>query len=510
MPNLAWIIGDQLTPSNSALQLLEKKHDYVLMVESLEHASLLNHHKHKLILCFSAMRHFREELIELGYQVLYFELEENHSFQTALKSISKKNHINRIFLMEPHEKATVEFASNFNHDPKIELTPNTMFLTDRHAFIKKNKKKKHLVMEPFYREMRKKHRVLLEKNGQPTGGAWNFDKENRLPLKSDVKLPEVYSPKKDKIDRDVIGAVEKYFPNNPGHTQDFSLPTTREESEIFFHDFVKHRLPLFGKYEDAMLANESILFHSSISPLLNIGLLDPLKLVRDVEACFKKNHAPINSVEGFIRQIIGWREFIYACYWLKMSETDYHKENFFNNTHKLPEFFWTGNTKMNCLSQVINRVIKHGYSHHIERLMILGNFALLFGVKPEEINQWFWEFYVDSYDWVVTPNVIGMSQFADGGLVATKPYAASANYISKMSNFCHSCSYNKTERTGKNACPFNYLYWDFYLRNEEKLRGNSRIGMAYQLLEKKSADELVAIRTSADEFREKIKPNSYY
>lgn len=513
----AWILGDQLSLCNSALLSLEPSRDIVVMIEALEHARQLQHHKAKLYLCFSAMRHFREELRTKGYTVCYQELAAEKDFLSGLREAIDAYGISEIFVMEPHEIATVRFAESLPEKLgiSVRLTKNSMFLTNRTEFIREHKGKKHLVMENYYRKMRRALGVLLDEKGAPVGGQWNFDKDNRQPLKSHKSLPKIYQPPKDAIDRAVIEDVEKFFPHNIGTLSEVHLPTTRTEAEQFLEDFIAHRLENFGKYEDAMLKDELVLFHSLLSPLLNIGLLDVLQVVRRVEEEYKQGRAPLNSVEGFIRQLIGWREFIYGCYWLKMSEGDYHEQNYFEHTRALPDFFWTGEAKfngrtLNCLSTAIGKVLKYGYTHHIERLMIIGNFALLAGVRPRQINQWFWEFYVDAYDWVVSPNVIGMSQFADGGFVATKPYCASANYIDKMSDYCKTCDFNKIEKVGESACPFNYLYWNFFMRNEQKLRGNSRIAMAYLALDKKTEAEKSAIQRSATLFLDALTPNPYY
>jgi deoxyribodipyrimidine photolyase-related protein len=514
MKQAAWILGDQLSLQNSALQRLKAQGDVVVMIESLEHARELNHHKAKLMLCFSAMRHFREELRSIGYTVCYNELGEGKNFLDGLRKTLNAQNIERLLVMMPHEAPTVRFAESLSQHLNIEvvLTPNTMFLTDRDAFVRKHKGKKHLIMESYYREMRKSLGVLMQ-NGKPVGGAWNYDKDNRQSakafLQSKLKLPSVWKPDKDAIDREVEALVEKFFPNNIGTTEHFQIPTKRSDAEKFLDDFIQHRLPHFGDFEDTMLKDELIMFHSVMSPLINIGLIAPMQCVEKAIAEYESGRAPLNSVEGFVRQIIGWREFIYGCYWVKMSEGDYHEENYFNHQRPLPDFYWTGETKMNCLSNAIKKVKQFAYTHHIERLMVLGNFALLAGVQPKQINRWFWEFYLDAFDWVVTPNVIGMSQFADGGFVATKPYCSGSAYIDKMSDYCKSCAFSIKEKTGESACPFNYLYWDFLMRNEDKLRANNRVSMIYGTLERKSDEEKRAIRQSAELFLSSLKPNTY-
>ncbi|MFQ3598882.1 MAG: cryptochrome/photolyase family protein, partial [Chloroherpetonaceae bacterium] len=355
MKQAAWILGDQLSLKNSALQRLNRQSDMVIMIESLEHARELNHHKAKLMLCFSAMRHFRDELRTLGYTVCYEELGEGKNFLEGLRTTVKAHNIERLLVMMPHEAPTVRFAESLSEHLNIEvmLTPNTMFLTNREEFVKKHQGKRHLIMENYYREMRKKLGVLMQ-NGKPVGGEWNYDKDNRQSAKafmqSKLKIPPIWTPEKDAIDREVEALVEKFFPNNIGTTQYFNLPTTRKNAERFLDDFIEHRLAHFGDFEDTMLQDELIMFHSVISPLINIGLLEPMQCVEKAVAEYENGRAPLNSVEGFVRQIIGWREFIYGCYWVKMSDGDYHEENYFNHQRPLPDFYWTGETQMNCLA----------------------------------------------------------------------------------------------------------------------------------------------------------------
>lgn len=511
----AWILGDQLSLANSALCALDKQRDAVVMIESLEHAKAMNHHKAKLLLCFSAMRHFREELRTLGYTVLYYELPCQHNFLSGLKAAIAEHQIGELLVMAPHEIATVRFVESLPAQLGIAVRqmPNTMFLTLREDFVRTYRGQSHLVMESYYRKMRRRLNVLMECD-KPIGGQWNYDKANRRTAKefsaAQLRVPPLWKPSPDSIDLEVRTLVERYFPNHTGSLEHFALPTTRHDAERFLDDFIAHRLPYFGDFEDTMIQSEPVLFHSLLSPLLNIGLLSPMQCVEKAVAAFEAHRAPLNSVEGFVRQIIGWREFIYGCYWLKMSETDYHEENFFQHTRPLPQFYWTGETSLRCLSHVIQKVLTFGYSHHIERLMILGNFALLIGVQPKHINQWFWEFYLDAYDWVVTPNVVGMSQFADGGFVATKPYCSSGAYIGKMSDYCKSCTYRVEEKVGAHACPFNYLYWNFLITHEDKLRSNPRMGVIYGTLDKKSAAEKAAIRRSAEAFLASLPSNTYY
>jgi len=332
-------------------------------------------------------------------------------------------------------------------------------------------------MEYFYHEVRKKYNIFMNGN-EPEGGKWNYDIENRKSPTDDLNIPKTYQSRPDDITREVINLVDKYFPSHFGDLDPFYFAVTRKHAKRALDQFIRERLISFGDYQDAMIQNEPWMFHSHLSFYLNCGLLNPLECVTAAEYVYHQNQAPINAVEGFIRQIIGWREYVRGIYWLKMP--GYKEENFFNATRNLPDFYWHGNSKMNCLNQCIQETKKNAYAHHIQRLMILGNFALLAGIDPKQVNEWFLIVYADAYEWVELPNVSGMILFADGGYLASKPYAAGGNYINKMSNYCKNCSYKVTKKNGKDACPFNYLYWDFLARNRMKLESNPRIAMMYK------------------------------
>jgi deoxyribodipyrimidine photolyase-related protein len=357
-------------------------------------------------------------------------------------------------------------------------------------------------METHYRRVRSEFGFLMEEDGQPTGGRWNFDEENRKTFRDWVKagrpqaevLPEV----PDKITRDVIDLVSHEFAGNPGCAEGFWLPVDRAGALRWLDSFKRTRLEGFGPWEDLMVQNETLLFHSVISPLINIGLLTPRECIEQAEEEYRRGRAPLSSVEGFVRQIAGWREFVNGVYWLKMPE--YAEVNGLEAQRALPSFFYTGETDLNCLRQCLQQVKTTGFNHHIQRLMILGNFLLLAGVRPQEALRWFNEMYVDAHDWVMAANVLGMVLHADGGFMATKPYAASSGYISKMSDYCAGCRYRPQEKTGAEACPFNYLYWDFYARHEPKFARNPRVGMMLKTLAKKSPKERAEITSSAEMF----------
>ncbi len=494
-----WILGDQLMPNHPLLDPAQKRHRVVVMIEAVDRMQERNAHQHKVILVLSAMRHFAESLRQQGWRVDYREAE---NFQQGLQAHLEEFQPEKLWMMESAEwqlrQLQRQHAAKLNLP--IEVVKNSHFLVEKFAPEEKSGKK--LILENFYRAMRKHFGVLLEKNGDPSGGAWNFDHQNRQTYDGNVSPPIPVSFFPDAITQAVITKVKEHCQNNIGSVVGFNLAVTREQALAVLNDFIVRRLPNFGVYEDAMVQDEPILFHSLLSPLMNIGLLEPLEIVQRAEAAYRAGLAPINSVEGFIRQIIGWREYMYWRYHKMMP--DLQAANYWNATRELPEFFWTAETKMNCLHQIISRVVATGYSHHIERLMVLCNFALLVGINPRAVNDWFLSVYFDAYDWVVTPNVIGMGLCADGGVVGTKPYIASAAYINKMSDYCGGCAYKPKVRTGDDACPFNFLYWNFLLRFESQLRASPRMGPNVLGLRHLDAAERQRVQAQAEEFLQTI------
>ena len=352
-------------------------------------------------------------------------------------------------------------------------------------------------MEYFYREMRRKTGLLMA-GGEPEGGQWNYDQENRKPAERDLTVPRPLSFAPDAITQEVLALVERHFGNHPGRLEKFDFAVTREDALRQQAYFLRHALPRFGDYQDAMLTDEPFLWHSILSPYLNAGLLDPLALCRAVEAEYRAGRVPLNSAEGFIRQIIGWREYVRGIYWRE--GPDYPRRNFLEATRPLPGWYWTGETDLHCLAQAIGQTLDNAYAHHIQRLMITGNFALLIGADPYQVHLWYLEVYADAYEWVEAPNTVGMSQFADGGLLGSKPYAASGAYINRMSDYCGRCRYDVKARTGPDACPFNALYWDFLARHEEKLGRNQRLAMPYRNWAKMSEATRAEIRAQAKTF----------
>jgi deoxyribodipyrimidine photolyase-related protein len=345
--------------------------------------------------------------------------------------------------------------------------------------------------------MRRDHDVLME-DGAPVGGKWNYDADNRQPPDLSLAVPPPLSFAPDAITDEVLALVETRCADHFGALQDFGFAVTRDQALQVLDHFITHRLPLFGTYQDAMIEGEPWMYHSHIGFYLNAGLLLPGEAVRAAEAAWHDGHAPLNAVEGFIRQILGWREFVRGIYWLKMP--DYAGMNFLEADRPLPDFYWTGNTGMNCLAQSIDATRRYAYAHHIQRLMVLGNFALLAGIRPDQVNEWFLVVYADAYEWVELPNVSGMVLFADGGYLASKPYAAGGAYINRMSNYCGNCRYKVAQKTGPEACPFNYLYWDFLIRNRPRLGNNARLGMIYRSLDKMAPERVASIEADAAVF----------
>lgn len=380
---------------------------------------------------------------------------------------------------------------------ELHILPDRRFICAHAEFRQWAEGRKSLTMEYFYREMRRKTGLLMD-GDEPVGGRWNFDAENRKPAVPDMLRPKHARFTPDAVTREIIDLVEKVFSDNFGTTDGFGFAVTRDQAEHALRNFIEDFLPSFGETQDAMLQGDAFMNHSLLSFYINIGLLDPLAVCQAAEREYRQGRAPLNAVEGFIRQIIGWREFVRGVYWMKMP--DYAEVNFLEAERPLPAFYWTGETDMNCIHTVVKETIAHAYAHHIQRLMITGNFAMLAGVDPRAVHRWYLEVYADAYEWVELPNVIGMSQYADGGLLGTKPYAASGNYISRMSDYCEGCRYDPRKRTGPDACPFNALYWDFLARNEPKLRGNRRLAQAYATWSRMDARTRGDLRRQAAQF----------
>lgn len=501
MTTLRFILGDQLSTDISALNDADKKNDIVFMCEVWDEATYVRHHKKKIAFIFSAMRHFAEDLKSKGYSVVYKRLDEHDdaSFTAALKRIVQHHSIEKLIATEASEYRVLEMQKSWSDkfDIAVELRGDDRFLSTKQDFEKWADGRKELRMEYFYREMRKKTGLLM--NGEePEGGKWNYDKENREPPKDGLRFPDRPDWSVDSITRDVLKLVEKRFDSHLGDLKPFEYPVTRRQATHYLNWFIENALEDFGTHQDAMVQDEALMYHSHLSALINVGLLGALECCEAAEKAYQEGNAPLNAVEGFIRQIIGWREFIRGIYWMKMP--DYASSNEFNAKRELPEWFWSGKTHMNCLNQAIGETKQNAYAHHIQRLMVIGNFSLLAGLDPKQVQEWFLLVYHDAYEWVEMPNVVGMALYADGGVFASKPYASSGSYINKMSNYCGHCSYSVTKKNGPKACPFNYLYWNFLVENRKLLSKNQRMGMMYGSLDRMSDEKKDAIRDDSKRF----------
>ncbi|MEO0384144.1 MAG: cryptochrome/photolyase family protein [Pseudomonadota bacterium] len=505
MPTLRLVLGDQLSMSLSSLADWQKG-DTILMCEVMDEAQYVPHHKKKLAFVFSAMRHFAKALEADGRPVRYMKLddiENSGSFTGELERALGEGAFERVIVTEPGEYRVMEMIHSWQDslDVPVIVREDTRFFASLGRFERWADGKKQLRMEYFYREMRRETDYLMD-GDKPEGGQWNFDKENRRKLPKDVVLPDRLSFAPDAITQEVVALVRDRFPNNFGNLEPFGMPVTREDAQAVLAHFIEKCLPQFGDYQDAMAEGEAFLFHSTISAAMNTGLLIASEVCDAAEAAYQAGDAPLNAVEGFIRQILGWREYVRGLYWLKMPS--YKALNALEADLPLPTFYWTGETKMACLADAISTTKKHAYAHHIQRLMITGNFALLAGVAPDAINEWYMVVYADAYEWVELPNTHGMAIYADGGIMASKPYAASGAYIDKMSDHCKDCHYKVKVKNGPEACPFNYLYWDFVMRNAERLKNNPRMGMIYRSLERTSDERRAAIKSDAESFFENL------
>ena len=499
---LRLVLGDQLSQSLSSLADFNAQTDVVLMVEVIEEVTYVKHHKRKVAFLFSAMRHFAEALRANGAVVDYVRLddpENRGSFSGEVARAAARHEPDRLVVTEPGEYRVLQAMRDWQNELGIpvEIRGDDRFLCPPEIFADWAEGRKQLRMDFFYREMRRRHDVLMEA-GDPVGGKWNYDADNREPPDLSLVVPKPLNFPADEITSEVLALVGARCADHFGDLSDFGFAVTRDQALEVLDHFIAERLPLFGTYQDAMIEDEPWMYHSHIGFYLNAGLILPIEAIRAAEAAWATGHAPLNAVEGFIRQILGWREFVRGIYWLKMP--DYASMNFLEAERALPSFYWTGDTGMNCMKQSIDQTRRYAYAHHIQRLMVLGNFALLAGLDPRLVNEWYLVVYADAYEWVELPNVSGMVLFADGGYLASKPYAAGGAYISRMSNYCANCSYKVTRKTGEGACPFNYLYWDFLIRNRERLGGNARLGMMYKSLDRMAPERVETIRGDAAAF----------
>jgi deoxyribodipyrimidine photolyase-related protein len=482
-PRLHLILGDQLSFDLASLAGLIPERDTVLMVEVMEEASHVPHHPQKIVLIFSAMRHFAEALRERGVRVQYVMLDDPQNTGSVPGELQRWQALLRAEELHITECGDWRLEQSIKDcGLPIQWHADTRFLCSRDEFSSWAHGKKQLRMEFFYREMRRKSRLLLNGDGTPVGGAWNFDAENRKALPNGVAAPYPLRFSADTITCQVLELVGERFASHYGSLDDFDYPVMHVDAQALWEYFLDYGLAGFGDYQDAMATGEPFLFHARISAALNIGLLDLRQVCSDVESAYWSGRVGLNAAEGFIRQLIGWREYVRGVYWLKMP--DYAGGNLFGNSRPLPEFYWTGETKMNCMSQAIGQSLKHAYAHHIQRLMVTGNFALLAGIVPEQICEWYLAIYMDAFDWVELPNTLGMVMHADGGYLGSKPYCASGQYIKRMSDYCRGCAYKVTESTTEDACPFNALYWHFLMRHGDLLRRNQRMAIIYKNLDR--------------------------
>ena len=504
---LRLILGDQLNSNHSWYETIDESVIYVMMEVRTE-TDYASHHIQKVVGFFSAMRSFAKSLQSAKHDVIYIGInDENNlqSFDKNLEILISELQISHFEYQFPDEYRLDKILKDFCE----KLTVKTAVVDSEHFFSSRNELgeffegKKTFLMESFYRNMRKKHDVLME-NDKPLTGKWNYDDDNRK------KLPKNHKPISPLVFNnnvsEILAEIHKTDIKTIGTIQadNFVWPINRKQSLELLDFFVTECLSLFGSYQDAMTPNEWSLYHSRISFSMNIKMISPQEVIEKAIAEWRNRPDEIeyNQLEGFVRQIIGWREYMRGIYWLKMPE--FATMNFFDNQEKLPDWFWTGNTKMLCLKDSINQSLNYAYAHHIQRLMITGNFSLLAGVHPDELDAWYLGIYIDAIEWVEITNTRGMSQFADGGIVGTKPYVSSASYIDKMSHYCGSCFYKKAVKTGDKACPFNSLYWNFYDKNEEKLGKNPRIGMMYNVWRKMNPDAKTALLEQADYYLKNI------
>lgn len=502
MSALRLVLGDQLSTSISSLADIDKQSDVVLMVEVDDETSYVRHHKQKLVLVLSAMRHFAARLVQQGYHVDYVRLDSDGntgSFDGEVKRAIKRHQPITLVVTEPGEWRVREMMDSWrqNLSLMVEIRNDDRFLCSLEEFNEWAQGRKSLRMEFFYRSMRKKTGWLMD-HDKPLGGEWNYDKQNRKSLPKDMRFADRLRFDPDDITRDVMHMVAQRFEAHFGDLESFAWATTREDALRALKHFITDCLANFGDYQDAMKSGEDFLFHALLSPYLNIGLLDPREVCEAALKAYAEERAPLAAVEGFVRQVLGWREYIRGFYWLHMP--GYQNSNFLEAERPLPAFFWTADTSMNCLRQSIETTRRHAYAHHIQRLMITGNFALLTSLDPAEVEAWYLMVYADAFEWVELPNTHGMALFADGGVLASKPYSASGAYINRMSDYCSGCEYQPGKKLGEGACPFNYLYWNFLICKQHLLKGNPRMGLAYRNLYNKSADEQQAIVAQAEAF----------
>jgi len=505
MARLGLIFGDQLHLDHAVLESLDPERDRLVMAELHEEVSYVPHHAKKIALIFAAMRHFADELRAAGWSLDYHHFDPDSPVRTFTELVDRacdRARIEEVVVSWPGEWRVLAEVRAWEKALNVPVTvlPDQRFLSTLEEFENWAAGRKQLRMEFFYRQMRRRTGLLMEQD-QPAGGSWNFDAANRKRWKGEPPAAQPMRFTPDPITEEVLELVDGQL-GAFGVLDGFDFPVTREQARRGLAHFIRTGLPWFGDFQDALPDDEDYLFHSRLSSSLNLGLLSPLEVCEAAEQAWRDGKAPLNAVEGFIRQIIGWREFVRGLYWLKMPE--YAELNELDNQQPLPSWYWTGKTRMRCLAQAIDATRRNAYAHHIQRLMVTGNFALLLGVVPKAICEWYLAVYADAYDWVELPNTLGMVMHADGGLLASKPYAASGKYIQRMGDHCKHCEYKVADTTGDSACPFNALYWDFLVRHRDRFESNPRMKMMYRNVDRMDPDRLADVRARADLVRSEI------
>ncbi|MEO1116801.1 MAG: cryptochrome/photolyase family protein [Pseudomonadota bacterium] len=506
--NLILILGDQLDAGHPALPAADPARDHVLMIECAEESTHVWTHKHRITVFLAAMRHYAEWLRDTGWTLTYRDLDAGlarivDGLDDAIDALKPE----AVWVVRPGEWRLLEAIEHHCADAQVNfrLFEDDHFYDGPDAFAAWARGRKSLTMEYFYREQRKRFDVLMD-GKEPAGGSWNYDADNRQSFgkAGPRELPDIPHFEPDAITRAVIETVNARFPEHPGQLDNFGWAVTRDDALAALQAFIETRLPLYGRYQDAMWQGEPFLYHALIGASLNVKLINPREAVEAAEQAWRGDpeRYPLAAVEGFIRQILGWREFIRGVYWHEMP--DYKSRNHFAHERPLPAWFWTGDTRMNCLKQCVSDTLENGYAHHIQRLMVIGNYATLAGLLPADVCDWFLAVYVDAVEWVELPNVLGMALHGDGGVVGSKPYVASGAYINRMSNYCKGCSYSVTQRTGDKACPFNALYWDFLARHREALSTTPRMRMVLKNLDRWSEEDVAAIEATAQAHRDAL------
>jgi deoxyribodipyrimidine photolyase-related protein len=493
------ILGDQLDLQGAALRDFDFQNDEVIMIESISEAQYVWSHQAKITLFLSAMRHFAQSLRDANYRIRY-EKASSLSIVNTLREILLEAGVTHLVCVEPGEWRLKQELESLAHDLKLqlEMREDDHFFCTHQEFRAWAANKKELRLEYFYRLMRKTHNILVDQDGNPEGGQWNFDQDNRKPYPKAgpgiIETPVLFEP--DAITQEVIQFVKANYSEHPGSLDQFRCPVTRDQALEALEYFVEYRLRNFGIYQDAMWTNTPYGWHSILSSSLNLKLLNPREVISAVLGAWKKYSLDLSTVEGFIRQILGWREFVRGMYYLDMPKMA--QDNYYEHQRALPKWYWTGKTNMACMKDAIGQTLEYGYAHHIQRLMVTGNFALLAEILPSAVCDWYLAIYVDAIEWVELPNTAGMALFANGGRFTSKPYIASGAYIKRMSNYCGSCQYKPEVRFGEQACPVTTLYWNFLIKHRAQFDGNPRTRLMTANLKKISDDDQHAIVTHAN------------